>query len=113
MLLKDGEDIRANYLLQWNGSCTPVMIPPTPCSKDIDKFFINENEFDTIIKARDDARKGYEAEVKVFRLLERMKLTEEVIVLHSLAYDEIDHKYFGGDDRKGQHDFIVMTKNYL
>ena len=97
----------------------PLMLPPIPnCSKFIDKFpeegCSKENE--------EDRRKqeAYEAEVKVYRALERLK--EDIVVLHGFSYTnqqlrlfDKDHKFKEDKPCKeaGECDFVVITKETI
>ena len=148
-LKSDGKDIRENYISTFEplpkqdpdqpNVYYPVMVPPMPLSKFIDKIdWVSVNELKKSNKRKETnsgvpkyceelkkSRYGYEAEVMVFRVLERMKQQDEITVLHGLEYLHSDYQMFvrefsesekkGKKKRKrenitGECDFIVMGK---
>ena len=96
------------------------MIPPLPNSKFVDKMDMklvnkmrNEDK-KKLMDLRFNSKKGYEAEVNVFRALERLKLkSEKVTVLHSLEYSKSDYELFTAEKKDGECDFVVMGENYF
>ena len=94
----------------------PLMIPPTPLSKFIDKIDwkdVNSQKKTKpeIVKYCNDIernKRGYEAEVAVYRALERLKFKENTIVLHGLKYTPSEFS-----EETGECDFVVMGKNYF
>ena len=109
----------------------PIMFPPIPDSKFIDKLpqnIVLEGQ----TAAERELQKGYEAEVKVFRILEEMKLC--YLVLHQLEYTHEQYSAFlpkhscnkkkcskGAEvhqchqplkNVEGENDFIVVGKNF-
>jgi len=129
-LLENGRDIRENYLPMFEPLPNqqpeepPLfqlrMIPPLPNSKFVDKMDMklvnkmgNEDK-KKLMNLRFHSMKGYEAEVNVFRALERLKLDKEkVTVLHSLEYSKSDYELFTGEKKDGECDFVVMGENYF
>ncbi|XP_063691540.1 uncharacterized protein LOC134823873 [Bolinopsis microptera] len=148
-LKTDGKDIRENYIPTFQplpkqspeqpSVYYPVMVPPMPISKFVDKIdwkSVNKvkktkPEVKEYCESLKDNKDGFEAEVKVFRVLERMKQGEEIIVLHSLGYLHSDYQIFVGDHlyitgnkkgtpcdrdddvKEGECDFVIMGKNYF
>ena len=101
----------------------PIMLPPAPNQKYIDYYREEEGRVDEKRK-----QANYEAEVKVYRSLER--LDEDIVVLHGLEYTH--HQYRLCDtshDRKkctkttkkcrnaaqkeAECDFVVVGENYF
>ena len=103
----------------------PIMIPPAPLSRFVDKLdkegFAEMNKlrksdkrtYDLRKNLRIDAREGYEAEVCVYRAIERLKLTQKVIVLHSLKYLQSDFQFFTGEEKEGECDILVIGENFF
>ena len=132
-LLENGRDIRENYLPtfeplpKWQPEEPPLfqprMIPPLPNSKFVDEIDMkhvrelkktDKKKSKALQGLRFDSRKGYEAEVNVFRALERLKLkSEKVTVLHSLEYSKSDYELFTAEKKDGECDFVVMGENYF
>ena len=150
-LKEDGKDIRENYISAFQALPKkdsfhpsrsvyhPVMVPPMPLAKFVDKIdwkSVNmikrtKPEVKKYCEALKDNQDGFEAEVKVFTVIQRMKQQEKIIVLHSLEYLHSDYQIFVGDhlyikgDKKGEPcdrdndakegeaDFIIMGKNYF
>ncbi|XP_063691476.1 uncharacterized protein LOC134823826 [Bolinopsis microptera] len=148
-LKTDGKDIRENYIQTFQplpkqnpeqrSVYYPVMVPPLPISKFVDK--IDWKSVNKVKKSKPEIKKycedikdnqdGFEAEVKVFRVLERMKQREEIIVLQSLEYLHSDYQIFVGDHsyikgkkegkpcdrddnvKEGECDFVIMGKKYF
>ena len=127
-LKRDGNDIRANYLPSFEPlpkgkpyKYYPIMIPPTPLSQYVDRMNMkllnelkktDEARYGRIKAQRFDSKDGYEAEVIVFRALERLKVSENIFVLHSLKYSQRNYHYFVGEAQQGECDFIIMGRNY-
>ena len=136
-LLQEGNEIRKQLLKQDDGqpdndSSYPIMVPPTPLSENIDN--IEEEEVEQLGKADKDQlydkRMTYEAEVRVYRAVERLKDVKG-IALHSLEYtvsnlnlftDYSVHKKTGeyskskkghGKDTEGECDILFMGDNYF
>ena len=135
-LLTKGESIRENYLPRFElipnqpvSVYYPIMIPPAPLSRFVDKLDkegfremnrlkrTDKKTYEKMKSLRVDARKGYEAEVCVYRAIERLKLTEKVIVLHSLKYKKSDFQHFTGEEevkcKDGECDILVMGENFF
>ena len=126
-LLSEGADERPA-----NDSIYPIMVPPTPLSENIDN--IDEEEVERFQFGKTDKdqlydqRKNYEAEVSVYRAVERLKDIKG-IVLHSLEYTVSNLKLFTdysvnkktgkyvksgkGGDTEGECDILFMGDNYF
>ena len=110
----------------------PFMFPPAPSQQRID--FYRQSDIANEKKIADEVRlqSDYEAEVKIYRALE--KLDEEIIVLHGLKYSHYQFRIWDQNhnpkdcskktqnpncDKKNlhadeaEHDFIVIGSNYI
>ena len=81
---KIGRSILEKYCVIKEGSSGPIMIPPIPNSKYIDK--LPEN---VVLKGANltekEHQRGYEAEVKVYRSFEEVKIN--CVVIHQIDYN--------------------------
>ena len=78
-----GRQILLQYCQIRDESSGPIMIPPIPDSKFVDKL-----PKDMVLQGQD----GYEAEVKVFRCFEELR--RKVIILHQLEYTHEQYSAF-------------------
>ncbi|KAL5267364.1 hypothetical protein ACHWQZ_G004420 [Mnemiopsis leidyi] len=128
-LMERGEFIRELYLPSFKPlpnqdlpTFYPMMIPPTPLSRFVDKLDMVEinklrktdkKTYDLIMDQRFHSMKGYEAEVKVYRAIERLKLYEKLLVLHSLEYTKSDFQFFTGMEKDGECDFLIIGEHFF
>ena len=101
----------------------PIMLPPAPNQKYIDYYREEEGRVDE--KRR---QANYEAEVKVYRSLERLE--EDIVVLHGLEYTHHQYrlcdtshdrkkctkttkKCRNADQIEAECDFLVVGRNYF
>ena len=78
-----GRQVLEKFCQRIDGTPGPIMIPPIPESKHIDKL-PEDVELEGQTLAEKNLQEGYEAEVKVFRRFEELR--GDVIVLHQLEY---------------------------
>ena len=136
-LLKAGDEIRnpnQDDEQPDNDSSYPIMVPPTPLSENIDNIEKEEVERLELGKTDKDQlydqRRTYEAEVSVYRAVERLKDIKG-IVLHSLKYTVSNRRLFtdysvdeetgaylksgsgSGRNTEGECDILFMGDNYF
>ena len=123
-LVKFGKDIREHYIP--SDVINPVMIPPAPnLSPYIDRYDeklgMSESNKSDQLRQRD-----YQAEVQVYRALEKLK--KKILVLHSFEYTHGHYSLFVGDhsvltsgkkcsmkdkEIEGECDFVVLGPDYV
>ena len=121
--LKNGQDIFDLYCSATEN--TPIMLPRAPEQTYID-LYSNDDQTGGSFKNDIQRQLNYEAEVKVYRALE--KLEENIIVLHNFEYTH--HQYRLCDtghvrkgcskckgknaaNKEGECDFLIMGSNYF
>ena len=83
-----GEEILDKYCQ--SSTSEPIMIPPIPDSKFLEKF--PEGELEGKAASYKDLQDGYKAEVKVYRCFEELK--RNVIVIHQIEYTHEQYSPF-------------------
>ena len=115
-IMKVGVEISSFYC---NGKTRhTIMLPPAPLCKFIDKYPDNiENEPNWVQRIERQQRE-YEAEVKVYRLLEDVR--EYMIVLHGFRFTHqqynlfVEHDCTKKDmDEEGEIDFLVINDKFI
>ena len=84
-----GREILDKYC-QSSSTSKPIMIPPVPDSKFLEKF--PDGELEGKAAAYKELQDGYEAEVKVYRCFEELK--RNVIVIHQIEYTHEQYSAF-------------------
>ena len=145
-LLDKGKTIREQHLPNQNGGLpiNTIMVPPTPLSEYID-YVENLRELDQLQLEEDERkeakdrlfykRRNYEAEVSVYRAVERLG-EKQAVVLHSLEYTKGDYDMFSDkkiesgrihsksmiikdkkgknkNDLEGENDILFIGKDYF
>ena len=105
------------------------MIPPAPNLTDYIDEYEEGAELSSSNKSDQQRQKDYEAEVRVYRALERLE--SDIMVFHSLKYLHGDYKLFVGDhqvltgkrkgnkctlkdrDPEGECDFMAVGSDYV
>ena len=118
---KIGRSILEKYCVIKEGSSGPIMIPPIPNSKYIDK--LPEN---VVLKGANltekEHQRGYEAEVKVYRSFEEVKIN--CVVIHQIDYTCEQYSTFHHNHQckrkkkqirelEGECDFVVIGDKFV
>ena len=85
-----GEEIMKKSRKKRNGATRPIMIPPIPDSKFIDK--LPESVLEGLNEKEKEHQDAYKAEVKLYRTLEEMK--NNFIVIHQLEFSHEQYTAF-------------------
>ena len=85
-----GGEIVKKLRTKRNGATGPIMIPPIPDSKFIDK--LPEGVLEGLNEKEKEHQDAYEAEVKLYRTLEEMK--NSYIVIHQLEFSHEQYSAF-------------------
>ena len=126
-----GEEIIKKLRKKRSGATRPIMIPPIPDSKFIDK--LPEGVLEGLNEKEKEHQDAYEAEVKLYRTLEEMK--NSYIVIHQLEFSHEQYSAFlpshfcnkkgckkGPKDHQchkeakgieGECDIVVVGKNFV
>ena len=118
---KVGRPILDNYCKKKYGPPCPIMMPPLPASKFIDKIpeYIELKGANIQEKEHQDA---YEAEVKVYRCIEEMK--GHYVVIHQFEYTHEQYSAFLPNHQckktkkqtreiEGECDFVVVGNQFV
>ena len=107
-------------------SVFPTMFPRVPRQQYIDKISDNEKQARSNQNNDKVHQDNYEAEVILFRALERLK-DQKLLVLHDVVYTHYQYAIWDADQKpenctkckdtpknpKGQNDFIILGPNYI
>ena len=117
-----GKEINEKYCVFTDVS--PIMLPPAPKQTYIDLYVDEDGASSSKFENEKRLQANYEAEVKVYRALERLE--EKILVLHGFEYSHHQYRLCATDhDRKNcvkcknaankeaECDFIVIGRNYF
>ena len=96
----------------------PIMLPPAPLCKFIDKYPDNIEDEPNWVKQIEKQQREYEAEVTVYRALETGR--GDFIVLHGLSFTHQQFSLFvehvcgkKEQEEEGEIDFVVIHDNFV
>ena len=89
----------------------PVMFPRAPQQTFVDAFTAADTTKKCLVQK--DRQFQYEAEVDLYKELERLESKRKIIVLHNFSFSEEQARLYGGTNvSQGEHDFVVIVRNY-
>ena len=88
-----------------------VVFPRAPQQTFVDAFTAADTTKKCLVQKYHQFQ--YEAEVDLYKALERLESKRKIIVLHNFSFSEEQARLYGGTDvSQGEHDFVVIVRNY-